>query len=127
MRIDRHLCIFYHQLQTKRKKIFALLKSKFMWSNLCRQIVHIQSFGVFQITPHLVFFMPPFEEKRAYCFAAVHRQSVSWSVHPQFLFSFFTEVAQTEMQFCIQIYEEYLGQVGFFAVSIHFHFIRSQR
>lgn len=63
-----------------------------------------------------------FKEEGAYCFAAVHRQSVSWSVHPQFPFSFFAEVAHTEMQFCIQIYEEYLGQVGFFAISIHFHF-----
>lgn len=66
--------------------------------------------------------MSSFKEERAYCFAAVHRQSVSWSVHPQFPFSFFAEVAHTEMQFCIQIYEEYLGQVGFFAISIHFHF-----
>lgn len=66
--------------------------------------------------------MSSFKKERVYCFAAVHRQSVSWSVHPQFPFSFFAEVAHTEMQFCIQIYEEYLGQVGFFAISIHFHF-----
>ena len=43
--------------------------------------------------------MPPFEEGRAYCFAAVCR-----SVHQQFPFIFFAKVAHIEMKFGIQTF-----------------------
>jgi hypothetical protein len=49
--------------------------------------------------------MPPFEEGRAYCFAAVCR-SVGLSVHQQFPFIFFALVAHIKMKFIIQIYRK---------------------
>jgi hypothetical protein len=50
--------------------------------------------------------MPPFDEGRAYCFAAVGLSAVS--------FIFFALVAHTEMKFGIQLYhiKEYLCQVS---------------
>jgi hypothetical protein len=47
--------------------------------------------------------MPPFEEGKAYCFAAVCL-SVGLSVHQQFPFIFAALVAHIEMKFGIQIY-----------------------
>jgi hypothetical protein len=47
--------------------------------------------------------MSPFEEGRAYCFAAVC-QLVGLLVHQQFPFIFLALVAHTEMKFGIQIY-----------------------
>jgi hypothetical protein len=48
-----------------------------------------------------ILIMPPFEDGRAYCFAAVCR-----SVHQQFLFIFFTLVAHIEMKFGILFYRK---------------------